>query len=73
MQRGESLTDLQTHTLDMLVSHEPHRRWHGWRALNLCFPELAERLPDPDARHELGYDARVAELRAQVHRGDPRV
>lgn len=42
--RGEPEVELRDHTLRLLLSSSVDERWHGWRTLNLCFPEMAERL-----------------------------
>lgn len=44
--RGEPSGELQDHTLRLLLSPSFDERWHGWRTLNLCFPETAEALRD---------------------------
>jgi hypothetical protein len=43
--RGEPEAPLRNHSLHMLLSPSVDERWHGWRTLNLCFPETPLRSP----------------------------
>jgi hypothetical protein len=44
MARGESEKELQQYSLRLLVSSSDDERWHAWRTLNMCFPEMAATL-----------------------------
>ena len=58
LERGESPRELMNHILSVLLAPSAEDRWSAWRALNLCFPETAERLQridpsgDPDHYRE---------------------
>src|SRR5262245_41938960 len=46
LQRERNVPDaeLQDFTLGLMLSEDRWRSWHGWRTLNIWFPELAEAL-----------------------------
>lgn len=48
--RGEAERDLQEPMLSLLLAESSDERWHAWRTVNLCFPDLAERLRGNDVR-----------------------
>lgn len=61
--RGEAERDLQEQTLSLLLAESSDERWHAWRTVNLCFPDLAERLRGIDVR---GAPQRYQELIQRV-------
>jgi hypothetical protein len=61
--RGEPDVELKEQTLSLLLSESSDQRWHGWRTVNLCFPDLAERLRGIDVR---GAPQRYEELIERV-------
>lgn len=42
--RGEPESELQEQMLSLLLAESSDERWQAWRTVNLCFPDLAERL-----------------------------
>ena len=48
--RGEAERDLQEQALSHLLAQSSDERWHAWRTVNLCFPDLADRLRGIDVR-----------------------
>jgi hypothetical protein len=36
--------ELRDHILHLFLSSSADQRWHAWRTLNLCFPEIGETL-----------------------------
>ena len=48
--RGEAERDLQEQMLSLLLAESSDERWHAWRTVTLCFPDLARRLRGIDVR-----------------------
>jgi hypothetical protein len=64
LKRGEPVGHLQDTTLEMLLADDSDVRWHGWRTLNLNFPDTAARLTGINPRGSPeSYREKIEDLR----------